>query len=398
MLEINVLSIMFTGLVALGLISAQAALSKKNFVLTVSTSEALTKEGYTRDVIEALFFNEIEWVARTKSMIAVPRIESSKEKGLVTAIADMLHMGELSLAMQEAFGKPPYRVWTNLVNESGQVHALVFGSTIHGDFQRVVANKGDIRLLVRESAHVAIRAIDPYLIALHQFELGQNLAGVETLIDQELARQRTIILTPVQQAAFHNLKGLLRLEKNDKQGAMTEFDAAYSADPEFDIARVNRAFTLTALDRYTEATAVAQQVLASPSAAKIEQVILAARMIVAVAKWARGDQAGAEAELVAAIKGAPNNGAPLVYWLRMLNETGRRDPAVEKLAAQFARTNTSPNNALYGEVAMLYFWVGKDKDQRVMRREIPRPTRSDPDSKDLQTEPSAGTKPAAIPN
>src|SRR5258705_8348210 len=100
MLEINILSIMVTGLVAVGLISAQAALTKKNFILTVSSPENLTKEGYSRDVIEALFFNEIEWVARTRSVVAVPKIESSSEKGLVTALADMLHMGELSLAMQ----------------------------------------------------------------------------------------------------------------------------------------------------------------------------------------------------------------------------------------------------------------------------------------------------------
>src|SRR5258705_10991367 len=128
MLEINVLSIMFAGLVAAGLISAQAVLSKKNFILTVSSPENLTKEGYTREVVEALFFNEIEWVARTRSVIAVPRIESSNDKGLVAAVADMLHMGELSLAVQQAFGKPPLRVWTNLVNESGKVHALVFGN------------------------------------------------------------------------------------------------------------------------------------------------------------------------------------------------------------------------------------------------------------------------------
>jgi len=395
MLEINVISIMITGLVALGLISAQAALSKKNFVLTVSTSEALSKEGYSREVIEALFFNEIEWVARTKSMIAVPRIESSKEKGLVAAIADMLHMGELSLAMQQAFGKPPYRVWTNLVNESGQVHALVFGSTIHGDFQRVVPNKGDIRMLVRASAHAAIRAIDPYLIALHEFELGQNLAGVEALIDDELVRQRTSV-TPVQRAAFHNLKGLLRLEKNDKQGALTAFDAAYSTDPDFAIARVNRAYTLITLGRLDEAAAVAEQVLDSPAAAKIDQVMLAARMIMAVTKWAHGNQAGAEAEFAAALKASPKSAAPLVYWLRMLNETGRRDPAVERMVAEFSKTNNTPAGDLYAEVAMLYFWVSKD-DQTIRRRLVLRSSRPDPDTDEPLKDPLVGTNPAAMP-
>ena len=125
MLEINVLSILMTGLVAIGLVGAQAALTKKNFILTVSSPDNLSKEGYSRDVVEALFFNEIEWVTRTRSVVAAPHIESSREKGLVATLADMLHMGELSLAMQQAIGKPPYRVWANVVNESGKTHVLV---------------------------------------------------------------------------------------------------------------------------------------------------------------------------------------------------------------------------------------------------------------------------------
>jgi hypothetical protein len=395
MLEINVISLIVTGLVAIGLVGAQAALSRKNFVLTVSSAEKLSKEGYTREVIEALFFNEIEWVARTQSVIAAPNIASSNEKGLVSALADMLHMGELSLAMQQAIGKPPYRVWANFVTDSGEPHALVFGTSTRGDFQRAVASKGDTRVLVRAVAHAAVRAIDPYLMALHEFELGQNLAGIENLINVELARQRAPML-PLQQAAFHNLKGLVRLDKDDKQGALAEFDAAYAADPHFAIARVNRAFTLVALDRHPEAIATAQEVLATPAGGTIDQVVVAARMIIAVSKWSHGDQAGAEAEFVAAVKASPRNGAPLAYWMQMLNQTGRRDPAVEKLLTAARQNKDSAANELYAEIAMLYFWISNaDKEQRVMRRVVAKPSRTDPDIEETPQLPTVGVRPPA---
>ena len=366
MLEINILSLVYTGIVALGLLSAQAALTKKNFVLTVSSNASLTAEGYSREVIEALFLNDIERVARTRSVIAAPSIHPVTQKNLVVAVADLLHMGELSLTVQEALGNPPHRVWANFVNESGKVHALVFGNSPHGDFQRVVAGKGDMRLLVRAAAHAAIRSADPYFMALHDFELGQNLLFVEKSADEELARQR-VPLPPLQRAAFHNLKGLVRLEANDKEAALAAFDAAIEADPYFSIARVNRAFTLATLDRHPEAIATANEVLSSKKFARIEQVAVAARSVIGISKWAHGDHAGAEAEFAAAAREAPKNLAPLVYWSRLLKQSGRQDAAVEKLIA--SHMNEGATDDMYAEIAMLYYWIGgEDFPQRVKRR------------------------------
>jgi hypothetical protein len=392
MIEINIFSLVVTALVAIGLIGAQAALSRKNFVLTVSSPENLTKDGYTRDVVEALFFNEIEWVARTRSVVTVPHIESSREKGVVSAVAEMLHMGELSIAMQQAIGKPPYRVWANVVNESGKTHVLVYGNSARGDFQREVTSDGDMRTLVRAAAHAAVRAIDPYLIALHEFELGQNLAGVETAITEELTRPRALI-PPLQQAALYNLRGLVLLEKNDKQGALAAFDAAYAAEPEFAIARINRAFTLITLNRPAQAMATAKEVLDSPAGKKIGEVVVAARLIVAMVKWVQGDSAGAEAEFLAAIEEAPRNLAPIIYWLRVLNEQGGRDPAAEKLLATAAAKALSIQNrematsGLNSEIAMLYFSMNR-ADGTVARRVVLRPARPNPGDESGRTRPA----------
>ena len=154
MLEINVLSLLYTGVVALGLISAQAALTKKNFMLTVSSPASLTATGYSREVIEALFLNDLQRVFRTRSIITAPSIHSVSERNIVEAFADMLHMGELSLTMQQALGNTPYRVWANFITEGGKTHALVFGNSARGDFQRVVtASKADPRLQIGR-AHV----------------------------------------------------------------------------------------------------------------------------------------------------------------------------------------------------------------------------------------------------
>jgi hypothetical protein len=64
----------------------------------------------------------------------------------------------------------------------------------------------------------------------------------------------------------------------------------------------------------------------------------------------------------------------------MLNETGRRDPAVERMVAEFSKTNNTPAGDLYAEVAMLYFWVSKDNDQTVRRRMVLQSSRADPDT------------------
>lgn len=381
MLELNIASLIYTAIVGIGLIGAQAALTKKNFMLTVSSPNRLTTDGYTKDAIEGMMLNELEEMLKTRSVIKAPIIHSVADKSFISSLADMAHMGDLSLAMQDALGNAPYRVTANFVIEDGKPMAQVYGNSARGLFHQLVPSGTHVRDLVKRTAHAAIRNIDPYFLALHYFELGSSgmrsyghgIDYVDTLANQELTRRR---LPPTARAAFINLKGLVRLDKGDIPAALAAFSEALDADPDFAIARVNRAFALAMLDRHPEAIEVAQELLGPPARTDIKQVLMAAETLIAVSKWVHGDHVGAETYFARAAKREPNATTPVLYWSRMVASTGRQDASLQKIS--MSHKAHSRNDDLYAEIAMLYYWVGeKDAPASIVRRAQPVPSRDE---------------------
>ncbi len=367
MLEFNIGSLIYTALIGLSLIGAQAALTKKNFMLTVSSPTKLAAEGYTSDAIGGLMFNELEQMLRTRSVITAPVINSVADKGFVATVAEIAHMGEISLAMQQAIGNAPYRVSANFVIEDGKIVAQVYGNSARGLFHQVVSPGTGIRDVIKRTSHAAIRNIDPYFLALHNFELGPSGDGleiVEKLIDEELGRRK---LTPTERAAFFNLKGLVRLDQDDTSGALAAFGSALAVDPTFAVAQVNRAFTLVMLDRHPEAIEIAHDVLGAPPKTEIKQVLMAAETLIAVSKWVHGDQATAEVYFARAAKRAPNASTPVLYWSRLVAASGRDDVSLQKMAIR--HDPRARDDDLYAEIAMLYYWVSeKDGPAPIVRR------------------------------
>jgi tetratricopeptide (TPR) repeat protein len=367
MLELNIGSLIYTALIGFGLIGAQAALTKKNFMLTVSSPARLTSEGYTSDAIEGLMLNELQQMLRTRSVITAPIINSIDDKSFLSSLAELAHMGELSLAMQQAIGNAPYRVSANFVLEDGKVIAQVYGNSARGLFHQVVPPGTGIRDLIKRTAHAAIRNIDPYFLALHNFELGPSGHGlefVENLVNEELNRRK---LTPTSRAAFLNLKGLVRLDQGDTAGALAAFASALETDPEFAVARVNRAFTLVMLDRHPEAVEAAREVLGPPPKTEIKQVTMAAETLIAVSKWVHGDHAGAETYFARAATRIPAARTPVLYWSRLVAAAGKEDASLHKLA--MTDDVRLYDDDLYAEIAMLYYWVSeKDSPAPIVRR------------------------------
>lgn len=376
---IDIMPIIYVSLIGLGLIGAQAAFSDKRFMLVLSAPPQLANTGYSRDVIEDLFLSDMEDVFDTRSVIATPAIASVREKTILGAMADIAHMGDLAFVIQQKIGGNPFKVTANFVVEGNKTQVLLSGnSTSQGQFQQViVGSDGDFRNLIRQAALEATRNIDPYFRALFEFEQDQRRNAstfeyVESLIGEEL-RSRKASLTPLRHSAFLNLRGLMCLEKEDKACALAAFNAALAADPNFHIARLNRAFTLVELDRYQDAIDEAKYLLGPPAKTDMKPCLASARTLIGVAKWALGDIAGAQTQFSEASSLSPKFETPLIYWSRMLAATNHPSKELEDRLA--AREMDATHIELYAEIAMLYYWLNEKNNQPITRRNVPHAAR-----------------------
>ena len=246
-------------------------------------------------------------------------------------------------------------------------------SAAKGPFQQVILDDdGDFRKLIKRAALEAARNIDPYFRALYEFEQGQRgnaraFEFIDALIDEELS-SRGKSITPLRHSAFLNLRGLICLEKEDKHCALAAFDAALAADPGFAIARLNRAFTLVELDRYEEAIVEAQQILEPKPMTDLKASIAAAKTLIGVARWARGDIATAQSQFADAAATSPRFQTPLIYWSRML--AANNQPTRELDAKLAAKVQDPTHVELYTEIAMLYYWLNEKNDQPITRRKV----------------------------
>jgi len=371
---IDLTPIVYIMLVGLGLIGAQAALSDKRLMLILSSPPPLANSGCSRDVIERLFLGELEEVFNASSAIATPDVASVREKTRLSALADIGRVGDLAFAIQQRLGNNPYKVTANFVAEGNKTMVLLSGySATQGQFQQVIyGEEGDFRALIKRAALEAARNIDPYFRALYEFERGDRRSAatfkfIDTLINEELGA-RAKLLTPMRHSAFHNLRGLICLEKEDKQCALAAFDTALAADPNFAIARLNRAFTLVELDRYVEAIAEAEKILGPPPMTDMKACIAAAKTLIGVAKWAKGDVAAAQSQFAEAAATSPKFQTPLIYWSRML---AANNQPTNDFDARLAAMQHDPTHVeFYAEIAMLYYWLNEKDQQPIKRRNV----------------------------
>jgi hypothetical protein len=374
---IDLMPLVYVSLLGLGLVGAQAALSDNRFMLVLSAPPQLANMGYSRDVIEDLFLGDMEDVFHTRSAIATPLIASVREKTILGTMAEIARVGDLAFVIQQKIGGNPYKVTANFVVEDKRTQVLLSGySASQGQFHQViVGEEGHFRRLIRHSALEAARNIDPYFRALYEFERDDrrgtsSFEYVDSLINEELSERKSS-LTPQRHSAFLNLRGLICLEKEDKACALAAFNAALAADPNFAIARLNRAFTLVELDRYQDAINEAQNLLGPPPMTDLKPCLAAARTLIGVAKWALGDIAGAQSQFSEAAAMSPKFQTPLVYWTRMLAATNQ--PSKELDERLEAREHDAAHVELYAEIAMLYYWLNEKNNQPITRRNVREP-------------------------
>lgn len=153
--------------------------------------------------------------------------------------------------------------------------------------------------------------------------------------------------------------GLLRLDDGDLPSALERFDAALARRPGEIEARYCRALCLNRMQRYAEAAAILERILAeSPS-------YRSARRELGIARFGAGDTEGAVEELAAAAKERPDDAAAAYYLGRALLSSGRYDEAVTCF------TTARALDPLYGDVCHYYAGValvGKGEARRAVGR------------------------------
>jgi len=392
------LTAIYTVLAALGLVATDTYVNANTVYLDTTVAKEVAAEGYKPSVVNGVFIAEVKRITRTPSLVAAPLIQSSETKPISVALAEFARLDGALGAMQSLMGIIPPKLVASVVtkdqrkrldivqaDEDGRVreytvademamHLVLTGyDPKSGYFDINVKGHSagdDFDHLIRDAAFEAVLKLDPYLALLYDInrraEAGDDLAAVQTLIDQQLLALRSG-QTSDQRALMENLHGIVALLERDQPRAREYFRKAIAANPRQPVGYLNLAFLDVHEDRFEEAVKNVEHVI-YPSYWPMtgNPTLLATGYIIkAVAESEMRKFGAAEASFKKAAALHPQSSEVYVYWARMLRQAGRTAEA-DRMVRQ-ARQNAGYFEN-YPEMALLYFWLTEQGDQPLQRR------------------------------
>ena len=362
-------------LVAIGLVSVDTVLNANTLFLDSHVAAKFEEAGYSAEVVEQHLISELAIIADTKSLVKAPVIKSSDTPSISASLASVVNLQASLEAAQQLVGFAPPKLYAAAVRH-GETDTLELTgrSPLFGRFSiSVDGTEKNTDQMIEEAAYRTFRELDPYTAILSRFSLNpDDLAAVEAELDEVLARVR-MLPTLDTKAQLQNLKGIIALDRNDVEGAVTWFQAALKDDPHFHVVRLNLALALVQLDRYNEAI-VQTSFIADPAYWPMtgDPVLLsAAHVLRAVAHWGRGNLLEARSDLDYAIYLQPTSTAAYWYMSGLLHAMGQQtkgEMMLQKAIDNLVYFETYP------EVALLYFWVSAEDMRPLERRSTTLPS------------------------
>lgn len=388
----------YTALGTLGLVAADTYINANTMYLETTVSEGVKEEGYEPEVVDGIFVAEAKKITSTPSLVAAPKIQSSKTVPVSAALAKAAGLESALVALQGLMGFIPPKMVASIIAEDQKQRVQVVQSSNGGVSEHVVGEEADLKLvltgydpqtgyfyvtvegrtadedvdeLIKDAAFEAVLKLEPYLALLYRVneraEAGEDLAPARKLIDEAIAAQPGAIVHK-HRALLENLRGIVALLEQNQILARQDFSRAIASDPNQPVGFLNLAFLEVHEDHYQEAITLAEKVIHPKMWPVTTDPVLRASgyTIKGVAETEMGDYRAAGESFRNAVALNPKSSEVYVYWARMLRKAGRPAEAAEKF--DMARQN-SIHFENFPEMALLYFWL-TEKGQVPLERRL----------------------------
>lgn len=377
----DLLSLLYTGILALGVFSADAWFHSDVIHLKLTMPKGLgASEASIGDTLaENIFLTEVADIDAVPTFVVKPRVRSSNEATVVSMVGDLLGLQKFTLLVQRATGVEPIEV-SGALTKRGDRHQLVLVSNAEAPpAQRLAltvegAPGEPVPQLIRRGAAEAMLSYEDYLVCLHLvMKAGQGALapyepgfekpgaeGLDLLIGKRMALRPTgiaLLGTAADQAArrdamFSNLRGVLALETGDVSRADRMFDLSLKARPDFAIAGLNRAFVQIHRDRYQDAVDIVRALVDAKAVHEDPILTASAYVTWGVAAWGLHHTEEAARLFAKAAEAYPRSTMAYVYWGDMLESLGDTAGAEDK---RKKAAENLPYFENYAETAILHF-------------------------------------------
>jgi tetratricopeptide (TPR) repeat protein len=357
-------SLILAGILALGLIGADAVMNAGDINFDVQVTEDLTKKGYTPALVDAMIDNDLRELTNFQSIARPPQIRTAAERSIVGAMAESLNMKGVTAAFQADFGLNPVRLAGSLMpygKDGQQLRFILAGNSRHTGEFIIDATSGDhtLPIFLQDMAIQVVARLEPYAAAFHQFNLlSQRLVShaavgitpteFKAFIDDLVLAEAGRPDSDLDHAAFFNLLGLTEMMLQHHAQAEDDFKTALMMDPQLGIPAVNLALEYVSQHRFDEAIAMADKAAAAPSVRRIPYVVSNAYTAKALALWGQHDLQGASDNFLAAVRLHPGSLWGYFYWAELLDSNGdSKDAALLRMRAEtnIDSTESSPEVA-----------------------------------------------------
>ena len=386
-------------LAGLGLVMVDTVVSSQSVYLEAKAAHVLEEEGYTKEVIDGLFVNQLKQIGSTKSLVKGTSITSSKVKPVSVALAELVNMQEALTAIQTLVGFVPRKVILSAVVEGveqrvkvldggpqGKISEYSIGdekkymlvltgyASETGYFEIIVENDDEELThfddLIREGAYRTVLKINPYIAALYSMEQAVKAhKPLDPIKDMVEAMMNKLPDTPInpERSRFENLLGLIALLQEDPELAWIYFEKATQSDPVFWVAHLNEAFVHVHNNNYQRAIDHVDRFI-QPwywPATDNKLLLAAGHTLRGMALSGLGKEVEALEEFRHASTINPNSSEAYFYWSHVLRYRGNSDKAQEYFLKSKQNSEHFEN---YAEVAMFYFWLSDANNVPLVRR------------------------------
>lgn len=373
---LDIITAVYAFMGGVGLVGADAYMNSSTIHLETMVAPAYVQEGFGPRLVEALFLAELEDIIDAKSIVNSPHMVSSKDEPMSVAIAEAVGLSHALDAAKSAVGaKHPFLI-VSVLSEGkdgkSKPRIVVAGETSHGRNISISTpiNNRPLDEALKDAAFQAMKEIDPYVTALHVFEVAEanNRQPVEAvdLLKEALGRENRDTVNP-QRSRLENLMGLTELLLNNPQEAKIWFGKSMKSDNSSSVAALNFAF-VAAVDNDCESAITLVKPLLDPTylvLAPDEELAYPARNLLGVCSSRLDKFEDAENYFAEAADGNPGGTAVYYYWAHSLAKQGRSQEAEEMM--RIAQLNISHMDNV-PEIAMLYFWINDDGKSRFQKR------------------------------
>lgn len=360
----------------IGLVGADAYLSSSTIHMETIVAPVYAESGFEAHLVEALFLAKLEDIIDANSLEPSPHLLSSLDKPISSALAEAAGLSHALDAAKSTLGAVHPTIILSVLsdNQNGQEtqRIVVAGSTSDNRniSMSIPLNGRPLEEALTEAAFKTMKEIDPYITALHAFEVaeteGRAPTEADSLLIEALDRESRDEVDP-SRALLENLMGITQLLLNDHLEARYWFGKAQKSDGTFAVPPLNLAFTEAVDGNCGQAMKLVEPLL-QPTywvLSADEEILFSGYNLLGICASQLGkfDDANAFFEQAAAVR--PDGTSVYFYWSNSLTRQGKADQAdaMRKLAERnVSRMDNVP------EIAMLHFWLPETGSKALQKR------------------------------